>query len=88
MEMNPHLHTNTTQPNAGDIHTTSIRHHGANTTSEQLGIIPDALSLHPVSSQNDTAQTQSKGHGETDLARTNLDTFLISLDLRRFFTSL
>jgi hypothetical protein len=39
-----------------------------------------------VSEQNDN--TTQKGHGETDLARTNLDTFLISLDLRRLLTSL
>ena len=74
-----YLHTSPTQPNASDFPLTPITSN--NTTTEH--IINEHYPQHEYMDG-----TIYKGHGETDLAHTNLDTFLISLDLRRLLTSL
>jgi hypothetical protein len=80
-ETTQYLHTSPTQPYAVDLHTKSYSNTGANTNPEHTGITNRCSTIKIECQPSTTRQHSIKGHGKTNLARTNLDTFLISLDL-------
>ena len=67
-----YLHPSPTQPNESDVPSNTITSNNTNTEP-----ITNTPSTERISGEN------NKGHGDTDLARTNPNTFLNCPDLRR-----